>query len=171
MLAMPNMPRGLSQCAQEITMASYSVCLPAGWRVERNNAADQIVVCDTKKRCATAWGAAPKGLAFLFVRPAEGVYEHAHYSGPREIVEAAPHAGLPAPDIVQVEMAQGGSGLNRRCFVARRLVPAVGVWDEEYGLEVSKHLFWAWAHYEDDPKRTEQYRVAIREILSSISPR
>jgi hypothetical protein len=152
-------------------MTSYSLCIPAGWRVERNKALDEVVVCDREKRCATSWGDAPTGLAFLVLRPAEGVYGHTHYSGPRDIVAAAPHAGLPTPEITEVALGQGASGGLRKCFVARRLLSWAGAWEEDYGLEVNKRLFSVWTRYEDDPKKIDDYRAGIRQILSSISPK
>lgn len=152
-------------------MKSYIVWVPAGLRVERMEDPDTVVVCDTKKGCATYYGAAPRGLAFLYVRPAEGVYAHEQYSGPREIVAAAPHAGLPAPEILEVDLGPGPSGLGRKCFMSRRLIFPLGAWDEEYGLEVNKRLFSVWTRYEDDPKKMVRYRAAIRQILSSIVPK
>lgn len=171
LLAILMAPRAFSHCGQQVAMTSYSVCVPAGLRVERHEASDTVVVCDAAKRCATYFGAPPRGLTFLFVRPAEGVYGHAHYSGAREVVAAAPHAGRPAPQIAEMELGPSPSGLQRKCFMTRRLLPWASAWDEEYGLEVDHHLFSVWTRYEDDPKKIEQYRVAIREILSSISPK
>jgi hypothetical protein len=151
-------------------MASYSFCAPAGWRVERNAAIDLADVCDWKKRCGTSYGDPPSGLAFFSIRPAEGVHGNAHYSGPREVVSAAPHAGLPAPEIAEVDLGHASSGLHRRCFVTRRLISWAGAWEEEYGLEVNGRLFWAWTRYEDDPKRIKGYRAGILGMLSSLAP-
>lgn len=165
-------PSGLPQCGQDIEMRSYSVCVPAGWKVDRNIALDEIIVCDREKRCATAWGDAPTGLAFLVLRPAEGVYGQAHYDNARAIVSAAPHGGLSAPQITEVRLGNGRAPEGaRKCFVARQFLSWAGAWDENYGLEVNKRLFSVWTRYEDDPKKINGYRAGIRQILASISPK
>jgi len=155
-------------------MHSYSFCVASGLRVEPNLATDVAVVCDDiGKHCTTYFGAAPKGLAFVFVRPAEGVYGHDHYGGPRDIVAAAPHAGQAAPEIFKVELDHDKSEPDRQCFMARKFLAWAAAWDEVYGLEVKNHLFSIWTRYEDDPESPEkvkQYRAEILGILSSISP-
>jgi len=159
----------ICQCGQLAVMKSYSVCIASGLRAERNESLDRVVICDHAKRCPTFFGAAPAGLAFLIVRPAG---PEMHYNSARELVEATvPHAGKPAPEVQEVDLGTSNSGLSRKCFRTRRLLEWAGAWDEYYGLYVDGRFFCAWTRYEDDPKKVDQYRAEIRDVLSSLRPR
>jgi hypothetical protein len=151
-------------------MPSYSFCVPKGWRSKPNASSDIAVVCDTGKACETYFGAPPKGLAFLFIKPVFAEGSHA-YDGPRDMVAAAPHAGRPVPEISEVELASPPSAAPRKCFVTRRLLPWADAWDEVYGLEVNKRLFSIWTRYENNPKKLGQYRDQIRQLLTSLTPK
>ncbi len=161
-------PNGaLAQCEQRVAMSTYAVCFPMGWKVQRNPKLDEVIACYGVKRCATAWGDAIRGVAFLFLTPAEKLPGGQVYHGPYDIVASRPHVGLPARTINKVEFP---GDPQRKCFVGRRRLSWAGAWDELDGLEVNKRLFSVWSRYEDNGERTQAYRDAIREILQSISP-
>jgi len=164
-------PGALSQCGQLIKMKSYEVCVPSGWATSERGDGDMLAACETSKPCPPFFGAAPKGITFLFVRPAEGLYGHPTYEGAREVVEARPHAGLPAPAVPEVDLGPGPSGAKRQCFMARRQLSWAGAWEEHYGLKVGDRLFSLSTRYEDRPDRIQEYRTAIMGILSSITPK
>ena len=98
-------PTVAAQCANPVTLQSYSFCAPVGWRVEQNTGPDVATVCDSQKPCSTYVGAPPKGLTFLFVKAEDGIDGHTKYGSAREILAAIPHAGLPDPEIVEVQLA------------------------------------------------------------------
>lgn len=52
LVLMVAVPAGFPQCAQRVTMRSYSLCVAAGLRVERNDTDGVVVVCDTEKRAS-----------------------------------------------------------------------------------------------------------------------
>ena len=158
------------QCAEPVKLRSYSFCAPEGWRIQLDTT-DVATLCSSKKPCATYFGSPPKGLTFVFVRPAAGLYGHAHYDGPREVVAAAPHAGLPDPEFSEVQLDRDPSGRSRKCFMSRRRLAWALAWDEQYALEINTHLFSVWARYEDDPANIGRYRAGIVEILSSLRPK
>ena len=163
-------PLGFSQCAQQVTTPSYSACFPSGWTVEQDKTLDRIIACNTKGPCATGWGSPVRGLAFLFIIPADRIPEHPHYRGAHDIPASEPHAGLPAPEITECALVEKAQQRDEgKCFVGRRLLSWAGAWDEVYGLELNKRLFRVWTRYEDDPRKIAEYRASIREILSSIS--
>ena len=160
-----------SQCGQLIKMHSYAACVPAGWTTEVRTDPDILLVCDTPKPCATFFGAPPRGLTFLFVRPAEGQDGHASYEGPRQLVESVPHAGLPSSPVSEINLGPGPSGDKRQCFMSRRLMSWAGAWEEHYGLKVGSRMFSIWTRYEDKPDRIQEYRAAIMGIISSVTPK
>jgi hypothetical protein len=150
----------LAQCGQMVKMRSYAVCVPSGWTTQVRSDGDVLLVCDSSKPCATFFGAPPKGLTFLFIRPVEGSDGRPIDEGPRQFVESAPHAGLPAPAVSEVELGPGPSGAQRLCFMSRRLLSWAGAWEEHYGLRVGDRLFSIWTRYENRPDRVDEYRTA-----------
>lgn len=161
---------GATQCQQRVAMATYSICFPAGWRIEREPEAERVIACYGIKRCATAWGDPVRGVGFLVVLPADKIVSDRRYSSPYDLVANQPHPGsLPLPQKLGLKSQPGQP--RKTCFFRRELVTWAGAWEELYGLEVNERLFEAWTRYEDDPKQLDAYRAAIRSIVSSITPR
>jgi hypothetical protein len=164
-------PYSLAACDQPVKMRSYSVCLPGGWHIDKERRLDQVVGCNRANgECTGTGGGLPlRGVVVIHLMPAENVPNHPAYSGPLDIVSAVPHASSPAPEIASVALDLAGRTAQSKCFVARRLWSWAGVWDEVYGLEVDKRFFRAWVQYQDEPAKIEEYRAAVRTILSSVS--
>ncbi|GEM_PF-3809314 len=164
-------PLAMPQCARKVAMATYSACFPSGWQVFTDTGLDQVSACNKKQgRCTGTGGGFPlKGVVFVFLTPVEKLPGHPNYGSVEQIAESGPHAGMPSPAVIPVEL--GNEKGKRKCVVARRMMsPALGFWDETYGLEVDGHLFRGWVQYPDeDADKVEAYRRAVREILSSVS--
>jgi hypothetical protein len=161
----------ISQCARKVAMATYSACFPNDWQVFTDTGLDQVSGCNKKQgSCTGTGGGFPlKGVVFIFLTPAEKV-PYQKYHDVEDIVASAPHAGEPAPPVSEVNF--GDENGKRKCLVARRLLsPALGFWDEIYGLEVDGRLFRVWVQYQDEdrPEKIEAYRSAVKQILSSVS--
>jgi len=159
---------GWTECLNRVDLQSYSFCAPMGWR-ENHTQPDIAVVCDSKTACATYFGAAPKGLAFLFIQPVKNEPGRGLIQGPRDVVSAAPHAAQPVPTISEVQLTRAEFAKDRKCFMSRRRLKWAGAWDEVYGLEVNGRLFSIWTRYEDN-RHIQRYRDGILQIVSSIKP-
>ena len=165
-------PLAISQCTRTVAMASYAVCIPSGWQVFKEPGLDQVTGCNKQHgECTMTGGGFPvKNVVIISIAPAEKLPFHETYHNAEDIVASVPHAGMPAPPVSEVNL--GDENGKRKCLVVRRLLsPALGFWDETYGLEVDGRLFRAWVQYQDEdrPEKIEAYRSAVKQILSSVS--
>jgi hypothetical protein len=159
-----------SQCAQKVAMASYSVCVPNGWQVFPKKSLDQVMACSKAHgECTMTGGGFPrKNVVVITITPTEKLPEGDKNRNIEDIVKSAPHAGKPARPVSDVPVGNGAPG--RRCLVARTLMPALGFWDELYGLEVNGRLFTVSAQYQDEdkPEKIDAYRKTVQDILSTV---
>jgi hypothetical protein len=159
-----------AQCAQSVKMADYRVCVPAGWNVQRNDKDDSVELCNRadKEKCAAAPFDDPyPGAVVLNVIPSDRGY--GIYRSPEDLNAKARKTGQPLPSITDVVLDGKSGGAERKCWLARTLVPE-NLWTDVYSLSVGGRRFRVSVAYNNEAANVESFRKASLQILTSIAP-
>jgi len=163
-------PKAFTQCARTAKAPDYSVCLPKHWGSYVSDHEDKILVCNRPKltQCRfLPFGDPAHGAVVLTIVPSDRGY--GIYRSPEELLRSAQITGDPPPDIKDVELPRGADGLERKCWVARKLLYA-GSWLDTYTVTVGGRRFRISAVYNDEKDRLESYRGDCLRVLESITP-
>jgi hypothetical protein len=158
-----------AECQRTVQMAEYSICVPAGWNVDREGGplTDRVTLCKLNAGdCMKNKSAYPyPGVLVVDVQMADKA--NGVWKDPDELIARARLLNSPVPSISDVPLKQLGAQ-KRTCWVARVLEYG-DLWDETYGLIVSGHRFHVRVFYNDEPANIESFRSTVVEILSSVA--
>ena len=156
-----------SKACRSVSMATYSVCLPAGWQFRRDATLERLFTCSKKRGlCTNTGGGLPlKGIVTLSMEPADKAPNPSSYHTADDVALSIPHGQDPPPTVERVTI-EGNPATT--CSVARRLLSWAGVWEEVYGLNVAGRLFRVQVQFPDEPAVWAARAATVRKILSSV---
>ena len=163
-------PRALAQCGRTVKAPDYLVCMPQDWEVWQVDREGKVELCGRAglRPCASRpFGYPYPDAVFLVIMPSDRGY--GIYQSSEELVAKARATGSPLPVISDVTLPRGDGGPERKCWVARNLMPG-RLWQDVYTLTVGGRRFRVSVLYNDEKAKIESYREECLRVLSSITP-
>jgi hypothetical protein len=151
---------------QTVRTAQYSLCVPSGWSVDRDDRSDRVTLCKLNAgRCEKYLDPHPyPGSIWVDVQVADRGYDV--WKSPEDLIRRARLLRDPVPQISDVPLGRAGAE-KRTCWVARQLLYG-DLWDETYGLVVDGRKFHVRVFYNNEPENIGTFRSTIIDILSSL---